>query len=59
MALVDKNRLNDKLSPNASWFNIFMLEDDNSYHVTLDNGKEEIKFVVSKKLKEKTTDRSG
>ena len=24
MALVDKNRLNDKLSPNASCFNIFM-----------------------------------
>lgn len=57
MALVDKNRLMDKLSANASWFNVFMLEDEKSYNVTLDNGIEEIKFVVGKKLKDKTTDR--
>ena len=57
MALVDKNRLNDKLSKNASWFNVFMLEDDKSYHVTLDNGTEEIKSVVGKKLRDLTTDR--
>lgn len=57
MALVDKNRLKDKLNENASWFNVFMLEDDKSYHVTLDNGIEEIKFVVSKTLRELTTDR--
>ena len=38
MALVDKNRLMDKLSANASWFNVFMLEDEKSYNVTLDNG---------------------
>ena len=57
MALVDKNRLKDKLSDNASWFNVFVLEDDKSYHVSLDNGNEEIKFVVSKTLRELTTDR--
>lgn len=57
MALVDKNRLMDKLSDNASWFNVFMLEDEKSYNVTLDNGIEEIKFVVGKKLRNKTTDR--
>lgn len=57
MALVDKNKLNDSLYENASWFNVYCLEDKNSYHVTLDNGNEEIKFVVSKTLKEKTTDR--
>lgn len=57
MALVDKNRLKDKLSNNASWFNVFMIEDENSYHVTLDNGLEEIKFVVGKKLRDLTTDR--
>lgn len=57
MALVDKNRLMDKLSANASWFNVFMLEDEKSYNVTLDNGIEEIKFVVGKKLRNKTTDR--
>lgn len=57
MALVDKNRLMDKLSANASWFNVFMLEDEKSYNVTLDNEIEEIKFVVGKKLRNKTTDR--
>ncbi len=57
MALVDKNRLMDKLSANASWFNVFMLEDEKSYNVTLDNGIEKIKFVVGKKLRDKTTDR--
>lgn len=57
MALVDKNKLDDTLYENASWFNIMCLEDEKNYHVTLDNGNEEIKFVVSKTLKEKTTDR--
>lgn len=57
MALVDKNRLNEKLCSNASWFNVFMLEDEKSYHVTLDNGNEQIRFVVGKKLRDLTTDR--
>lgn len=57
MALVDKNKLKDKLSDNASWFNVLMLEDDKAYHITLDNGTEEIKFVVSKTLRDLTTDR--
>ena len=57
MSLVDKNKLNDSLYPNASWFNITCLEDDKAYHVTLDNGNEQLKFVVSKTLKESTTDR--
>ena len=57
MALVDKNKLNDKLAKNASWFNVFMLEDEKGYNVTLDNGMEEIKFVVLKTLRELTTDR--
>ena len=57
MGLVDKNKLDDSLFPNASWFNIICLEDDKSFHVTLDNGEEQLKFVVGKTLKEKTTDR--
>ena len=57
MGLVDKNKLDDSLFEDASWFNITSLEDKDSYHVTLDNGNEEIKFVVGKKIKEKTTDR--
>lgn len=57
MGLVDKNKLDDSLYENASWFNIFCIEDKKSYHVTLDNGNEQLKFVVGKILKEKTTDR--
>lgn len=57
MALVDKNKLNDKLSPNASWFNIMLLEDENSIDVTLENGTEEMRFTIKKTLHESTTDR--
>ncbi|MDD4036497.1 MAG: NUDIX domain-containing protein [Bacilli bacterium] len=57
MALIDKNKLLDKLPSNASWFNISVLEDEKEINITLDNGNEEIKFVIEKKLKELTTDR--
>lgn len=57
MGLVDKNKLDDSLFENASWFNISVLEDEKSYHATLDNGNETLRFVVGKTLKEKTTDR--
>lgn len=57
MALIDKNRLNDKLNNNASWFNINIIEDEKEISVYLENGIEEIKFKIKKILKEKTTDR--
>ena len=57
IALVDKRRLDGKIPSNASWFDIHLIEDDKGYFVTLDNGIEEIKFTVSKTLKEHTTDR--
>ena len=57
MALVDKNRLNDKLSVNASWFNISYFEENNEVLVVLDNGIDTIKFKIRKTLKELTTDR--
>ena len=57
MGLVDKNKLDDTLYEDASWFNITSLEDDKYYHVTLDNGNEQLKYVIKKVLKEKTTDR--
>lgn len=57
MALIDKNKLIDKLCPNASWFNAMVLEDDKTIDVTLDNGNETIRFVIGKSLKEQTTDR--
>ena len=57
MALIDKNKLNDKISNNASWFNVTFLEDEKQMDITLDNGKEQIKVKIRKTLKEKTTDR--
>lgn len=57
MALIDKNRLNDKLHKNASWFNISITEDNNIVDICLENGIEEIKFKIKKTLKELTTDR--
>ena len=57
IALVDKNKLNDSLYENASWFNISYIEDDKTFTVTLDNGNETLNFVVIKTFKESTTDR--
>lgn len=57
MALIDKNKLLDKLPSNASWFNVLEFENEKEIKITLDNGNEEIKLVIEKKLKELTTDR--
>lgn len=57
MALVDKNKLHNKLKNNASWFNMTILEDKEKINVTLDNGNETLKFIVGKTLREHTTDR--
>ena len=57
MALIDKNRLSDKLNSNTSWFNINVMKDEKEISVYLENGTEEIKFKIKKILKEKTTDR--
>ena len=57
MALIDKSKLQDKLPINASWFNLSIEEDDNNYFVNLENGTEEISFIVEKKLRHLTTDR--
>ena len=57
VALVDKNKLTNKLNKNASWFDITEIEEiDNIVKVTLYNGKEIIKFSIKKRLLEKTTD---
>ena len=57
MALIDKNKLPNKVSSNASWFNVTVLEDKKEILVNLDNGNETINFKIKKTLKEKTTDR--
>ena len=57
LALVDKNKLRDTLSENASWFNVMVLEDEKEIHITLDNGNETISFTAVKKLISKSTER--
>ena len=57
MALIDKNKLSNKLNSNASWFNIELDETEKEINIRLDNEQEVIKFKIKKTLKEKTTDR--
>lgn len=57
MSLIDKNRLDTSITKNASWFNINYEEDNKSIYVTLNNDNEEIKFVIKKVLRDKSTDR--
>lgn len=57
MALVDKNKLHNKLSENASWFNMTILENDDTINITFDNGNENFGVVIKKELREMTTDR--
>ena len=57
MALVDKNRLKDHLSSNASWFQMNILEDEKEVQVTFDNGLENFSITVEKVLKSSTSDR--
>ena len=57
VALVDKNKLTQKVE-HASWFDITLIEEkDDIVDVTLDNGEEVIRFSIKKVLREKTTDR--
>ena len=56
MALVNKNRLKDKLNNNASWFDIVKYKStDKEVFMELDNGEEVIMFTLNKILKNKTT----
>lgn len=57
MALVDKDKLTDTLSLEASWFNITVLEDEEKYSLTFDNEKESFVIIIEKILTEKTTEK--
>ena len=57
MALIDKNQIQDKLTPNACWFNLYVNETKEKINVHLENGIEEIDFIVKKKYAHKTTDK--
>ena len=58
IALIDKNKLNNNLSSNASWFDITLYEENNNIvDITLTNGTDIIFFKIEKILREQTTDR--
>lgn len=57
MALIDKNKIVEKLNDDASWFNITLNENNKEIIVIMKNETEEIKFVMSKKLSDKTTNK--
>ena len=57
MALIDKERITDKLSAEASWFNIHLEEKKDTIKVTLENGEEKISYSVKKCLEDKTTNK--
>lgn len=57
IALIDKNRLANKLKENASWFDIKILENNDIFDIFLDNGTTSLKVKIKKVLREKTTDR--
>lgn len=58
VALVDKNKLTEKTLDNVSWFDITMYEEGSDVvDICLDNGQEIINLSISKKLRDKTTDR--
>lgn len=58
MALVDKNKLKDKINDNTSWFDIIKYkENDKELLIELDNGEEVLVFTISKVLKESTTNK--
>lgn len=57
VALIDKNKLTEKVE-NGSWFNIIKYEEKNNIvNIILSNDDEVIEFTINKKLREKTTDR--
>ena len=57
VALVDKEKLTEKVE-NASWFDILMMEEnEKEINLVLNNKQENIPIKITKKKREKTTDR--
>ncbi|MBQ8299831.1 MAG: NUDIX hydrolase [Clostridia bacterium] len=57
IALVDKNKISGEINPNASWFNMeFVTDNDKSMKINLDNG--EISFKIECKKQVDSTSKS-
>ncbi len=58
IALVDKARLKEEINPNASWFDIILLEEkEGKVDIVLDNGTQQISLTIKKHLRKNSTDR--
>lgn len=58
IALVDKSRLKEEINPNASWFDIILLEEkEGIVDIVLDNGTTQISLTIKKQLRKNSTDR--
>ena len=55
MALIDKQKITNQLSEDASWFNIHITEENNKVNVVLENDDDTIEFVIKKELVAETT----
>lgn len=55
MALIDKNRLDESVASNASWFNINYSYNEDMVDIILDNGYENIKLKIKRVLRDETT----
>lgn len=51
IALVDKNKITDEINPNASWFNMeFITDNDKNIKINLDNGSVSFKIECKKSI---------
>ena len=57
IALVDKNKLTNKVNENACWFDIEINETNNTYDIILNNGDLAIDFKLKKELKHHSTNK--
>lgn len=57
MALVDRDRITEKLSEEASWFNIHISEENNLINLLLENGEDKITISIRKTVEDKTTNK--
>lgn len=55
MALIDKEKIKNKLSEDASWFNIHLKEEEGKVTVVLENEEETLEFIIEKELISETT----
>ena len=55
MVLIDKQKITNQLSKDASWFNIHIIEENDKVNVVLENDDDTIEFVIEKELVSQTT----